>query len=138
MKKIFILSLAFLALACNNNDPESGEPENDLDAASMFIRAALDGRYDDARRMMIPDSINENRMDVTERTYSHFSRLYKRSYKDANINIHDTKKINDSTTVVIYSNSFRNKTDSVKVVRRNGKWLVDFKYTFEGTLNHGE
>ena len=139
MKKSFLLFLSIVMLSCNNNGADkTGAAENDLDAARMFIRAALDGRYNDARNLMLPDSTNDNRMDVTERTYAHMSRLDQRNYKDANINIHDTRVVNDSTTIVIYSNSFRNKTDSVKVVRRGGKWLVDFKYTFEGTLNHGQ
>lgn len=140
MNKCFLLFLALLPMiSCNNsNDQKTGQAESDLDAASMFIRAALDGKYDEARQMMLPDSTNQNRMDITERSYSHMSRADQRSYRESTIHIFDTRKVNDSTTVVIYSNSFRNKQDSVKVIRRDGKWMVDFKYTFEGTLNHGQ
>lgn len=121
-------------LSCNNADEQAGKPESDLDAARMFIRDALDGRYDEARKLMIVDSTNENRMSDTERTYEHMKKEDKRDYREASINIHNVRKVNDSMTVVTYSNSFKNTHDSVKVIRQNGEWLVDLKYTFQRTL----
>jgi hypothetical protein len=56
-----------------------------------------------------------------------------RGYREAQITIHDTRKINDSTTVVIYSNTFKKERDSVKAVIVNGDWLVDLKYSFPNT-----
>src|SRR6476620_4156723 len=132
-RPVIFLSFLFLA-ACNNSDETAARPESDLDAARMFIRDALDGKYDEARQLMVKDSTNENRMSDTERTYAHMTKDDKRSYRESSINVHDLRKINDSTTVVIYSNSFRNIKDSVKVVKWNGQWLVDLKYTFQRTL----
>ncbi len=40
-------------------------------------------------------------------------------------------RLNDSTTVVIYSNSFKNNWDTLKAVRQKGQWLVDFNYLFD-------
>jgi hypothetical protein len=31
---------------------------------------------------------------------------------------------------VIYSNSFKNNRDTLKVIRQEGKWRVDFDYLF--------
>jgi hypothetical protein len=39
--------------------------------------------------------------------------------------------VNDSTTVVIFSNSYKNDHDTLKVLKKNNQWLVDFKYLFE-------
>jgi hypothetical protein len=54
----------------------------------------------------------------------------KRGYREASINMHDVRQVNDSTTIVNYSNSFMKKNDSLRVVRSDGQWLVDFKYSF--------
>lgn len=138
MKKIlfFGLLLSFVC-ACNNNDAEnelSGKPENDVDAARMFIRDALDGNYKKARLLILPDSSNVQLLDNLERAYLHNNDpMEQRGYREASIRIHDTKKLNDSSSVVVYSNSFKNKKDSVKAVKINGDWLIDLKYSFPQT-----
>ena len=100
----------------------------------MFIRDALDGKFKEARQLMVADSVNDSRMTDTERTYEHMSQDTKRSYRESSITIYDTRKLNDSTSIVVYSNTFKNMRDSVKVVRKSGQWLIDLKYTFEKTL----
>jgi len=132
MKKLLsgFLVLFFLC-ACNNNDETtSTKPENDLDAARMFIRDALDGRFEKARQLMVRDSVNDETMDVTERTYEHMSQANRVGYHNASIQIHNTREVNDSTRIITYSNSFKNQKDSLKLVRVNNQWLVDLKFTF--------
>ena len=132
MKKVlscFLISLFFCA--CNNSDKTSStEPENDLDAARMFIRNALDGRFENARQLMVRDSINDETMDVTERNYERMSQANRMGYHNASIQIHNTREINDSIRIVTYSNSFKNQKDSLKLVHLNNQWLVDLKFTF--------
>ena len=55
----------------------------------------------------------------------------KKGLATASINIHNVSRVNDSTTVVIYSNSFKNNWDTLKAVRQKGQWLVDFNYLFD-------
>jgi hypothetical protein len=132
MKKMLfgLLVLTFLC-TCNDGDKTSStQPENDLDAARMFIRDALDGRFEKARQIMVRDSINDQTMDVTERTYEHMPQAERVGYHNASIQIHNTREINDSTRIVTYSNSFKNQKDSLKLVRLNNQWLVDLKFTF--------
>jgi hypothetical protein len=50
-------------------------------------------------------------------------------YADASINIHAVKPLNDSVTIVHYSNSYTNVKDSIKAVRINNQWLIDLKYS---------
>jgi len=133
MKTCLAILLTFIIISCTNNSADSA-PENDLDAARMFIRDALDGKFKEARQLMVADSVNDNRMTDTERTYEHMSQDTKRNYRESSITIYDTRKLNDSTSIVVYSNTFKNVKDSVKVVRKNGQWLVDLKYTFEKTI----
>lgn len=119
-----------LLIACKSDDKADGRSENDIDAARNFIRAALDGKFDKARTYLLPDSVNINWMDVAERSYRKTDDDTKRGYRSSSINIHQVSPVNDSTTVVIYSNSFKNDHDTLKVLRKNGEWLVDLKYLF--------
>ena len=123
--------------ACSGGEGEDAggtTSENDVDAARNFIRSALDGKYDRARNFMIQDSVNNQYLDLFERNYQRLMDPEdKRGYREASINIHDIRQLNDSTTVVNYSNSFKKKNDSLKVVRTHNQWLVDLKYSFSPT-----
>lgn len=104
-----------------------------MDAARNFIRSALDGDYVKAKQYIVPDSLNTQLLNTFGDNYrNHMSRDDKRGYKESSIRIPDTRTINDSTSVIMYSNSYKNKLDSLKVIRIGGKWLVDFKYSFAG------
>jgi hypothetical protein len=124
------LFLLFVFYACNNKK-QSGESENDIDAARDFIRAALDGKFNEARTYLLADSVNINYLDVAERSYQKTDAEIKRDYRASSINIHQVTPVNDSTTVIIFSNSFKNDHDTLKIVRQTGQWLVDLKYLYE-------
>jgi hypothetical protein len=137
MRSQFILSFLFLLFlsACSNNERDRSDAtqttESDVDAARNFIRTALDGRYDKLRPMLLPDSANLALIEVAQMTYqSRMSPADKQGYRDASINIHNVETLNDSTTVVNYSNSYKKEKNDLKVVRIDGAWLVDFKYSF--------
>lgn len=140
MRSLTIISFLFLQFfcACNSNTTDRSDTaatsENDVDAARNFIRSALDGQYDQARRLVVNDATNNEWIDLFERNYqSRMTPADKRGYREASINIRSVRQLSDSTTVVHYSNSYKKAADSVKVVRRNGSWLVDLKYSFPST-----
>ena len=60
----------------------------------------------------------------------------KEGYKNSNIIIGNdgVENVSDSVAIINYSNTFKNKPSKIKLVRVNGQWLVDFKYTFSGNL----
>ncbi len=134
MRKIvyFLIALLPVSLACNSDDRQATTTtsDNDIDAARNFIQAALMGDYDKARTFMVNDSLNQGHIGAIERLNERLSQQERDKYKAASIRIHKDRKLNDSTSVVHYSNSYRNKIDSLKVLRVNGKWLVDFKFMF--------
>lgn len=119
-----------IGTACNSNK-HSAQSENDIDAARNFIRAALDGKFDNARHYMLSDSVNSNYIDVVERSFQNTDAETKNGYRGASINVHQVSSLNDSTTIVIYSNSFKNDHDTLKVIKENGQWLVDLKYLYQ-------
>jgi hypothetical protein len=129
---VFSFLLFFLA-ACNNSDQQSTgtKAENDLDAARSFIQAALEGNFRKASSYMLQDSTNQQYLEVTERNYQRLSPDEKRGLREASIRIYDTNKLDDSTTVVIYANSYKNDKDTLRVIRAGDGWLTDLKYLFE-------
>lgn len=132
---LLLFFYGFLLLqACNNNEqrhPEQpGKSENDIDAARNFIQQALNGDFEIAKKYMLKDSLNIHELDAIARLNSKLSAAEKEQFRTATIRIYETKKINDSTSVIIYSNSYKNIKDSLKVVKSDGEWLVDFKYIF--------
>lgn len=116
--------------ACVTPAEKPLEAENEIDAARQFIRASLDGRFDLARDFLLVDSLNNNYMDLAERSYQKASPADKESYKGATLVIHNTNTVNDSITIVIFSNSFKNDHDTLRVLKTEGKWRVDLKYLF--------
>lgn len=126
---ITIIAIMAVVTACNSGS-NSNAAENDLDAARDFIQAALKGRYDRAADYMLHDSLNDERLDAVSRMK--LDPKERRGLWDASINIHSRRMINDSTSIIIFSNSFHKENkDTLKVVKQNGKWLVDFKYLFD-------
>jgi len=127
----FFLFLLFIVTACNSNDQQNKKAEDDLDAARSFIDAALKGDFAKAKDFTVKDSINFQFLDVRERIYNKMDGKEKEEYRNASIHLFDVKKVNDSTTVVIYANSYKNDKDTLKVLRENGQWLVDVKYLWQ-------
>ncbi len=136
MKQYILNAASFLLLfaaACNNSDNTAEKPkaENDIDAARNFIRAALDGKFNEAKTFLLSDSTNLGYFDVNERNYQRINEDEKRNYREATINIHNVTPVNDSTTIVIFSNSYKNNHDTLRILKKKSQWLVDLKYLFE-------
>ena len=137
MKRLLPLAVAIMTIACNNDSTKEPEVpvklENGMEAASQFIRAALDGDYGKARTFLINDSTNKQTMDTYENYYNNNRTPEdKKAYKTASIRfLKDTHEVNDSVTIVHYSNSYSNKPDSLKVIRINGQWFIDLNFRFQ-------
>ena len=136
MKKILSASLLlFILAACNNDKTASGKSENDVDAARNFIRSALDGKFAQARQYMLQDTSNLQYLDVAQQNYERAPVETINSYKGSTINIHQVNTVNDSTTVVVYSNSFKKDHDTLRVLKVNDQWLVDLKYLYQHDMD---
>lgn len=130
MKLILSGILAIGLLSGCKGDDEQNEAQTDLGAAKGFVQAALKGKYDRAADFMLHDSLNDERLDAVSRM--ELSSDEKQGLWDASINIHSRKLVNDSTSIIVYSNSFHKENhDTLKVIKKDGKWLVDFKYLFD-------
>ena len=124
--------LLFCVSACKNEDKKEDIPEDDINTARYFIKAALEGDFDKARSYVVKDSMSQQDIDASERLYKERMKAEdKMKYKSASIIVHEVKRLNDSTTIVYYSNTYRNQKDSLRVLKHAGQWLVDFKYIFK-------
>ncbi len=106
-----------------------------MDAARNFLNAALKGDYKDASAFMLKDSANLEYLNVTERGYKNLSPDEKSKLKASSLRFFDTKQVNDSTTITIFANSFKNDKDTLRILKINGQWLVDLKYLFEHDMD---
>ncbi len=135
MKGLLIISLFLVVFfsSCRNNDTDRSDTtntsENDVDAARNFIRLFLDGDLEKARTMLLQDSLNTQIFDAYERIYNNRQKTEKTGYKGSTIQIHSVRTVNDSVSVVSYSNSFKKIVDSLKVMKDNGDWKIDLKYS---------
>jgi hypothetical protein len=124
--------LIFL-FSCKNQPATS---ENDVDAARNFIHSVLNSDFKQAEKYILYDSANREYLNITERSFrQRLSAEERRLYRESSINIHDIRQVNDSTTIVQYSNSYKKLKDSLKVIQHNGQWLVDLKYSFPSIVS---
>ncbi|MEO7523585.1 MAG: hypothetical protein ABIT58_05785 [Ferruginibacter sp.] len=130
-KKILSALLFVLILySCNANKREN--PSTAIGAGSSFIRATLDGDFNVAETLILKDTEDLQLFDSYKIYYDRLPAEKKKNYKAANYKINKYVDVNDSTTIINYSNDYMNKPMEIKVVRNNNEWKVDFKYTYSG------
>jgi hypothetical protein len=127
----------FILTNCNNSDNEAkeGKSESDIDAARNFLDAALKGDFKLASSYMIRDSTNMGYLAVTERQYGQMDVDQKRNLRNASLRFYNPLLQNDSTTITVFSNSYKNDKDTLRIMKKDGQWLVDLKYLFEHDLD---
>jgi hypothetical protein len=131
-KKILLYILVIAVMGCSE---KQSRPDDALGTARIFIRSSLDGDYDQAKLLMLQDSINLYELDqLSDRYNKQLTREEKEGYKNASIIIHSVDQVNDSVVVINYSNSYKEKKMPVKVILKDGVWQVDLNYTFSGNL----
>ncbi len=131
MKQYLSLSfLLFFAWACKNDDKLDKQAENDIDAARSFIQCALNGDFEKAKNYMLQDSLNLEDLQTAIRLNQRLTPDEKKKYREASIRIHERRALNDSASIISYSNSYRQRKDSLLLVKVDDRWLVDFKYIF--------
>lgn len=111
------------------------KPDDPLEAGREFIRFALDGEMSKARSFILSDGANERIFENIEKKYEAESKDEKNNYRNASIIINKVQTVNASTTIINFSNSFKKENNELKLVKLNGEWWVDFKYTFTGELS---
>ncbi len=130
-KTAFVLLSLFFSITACNTSKSPAPADSDIDAAREFLRAALDGDFATAKNFLLPDSANLQCLDIAENKYKKLGRDTIDGYRASSITFYSPLITpNDSTTILAFSNSFMNQKDTLRILRVNGKWLVDLKYLY--------
>jgi len=133
--KIKILLGAFSLLLLYSCNTEKKVPNTDIDVARAFIRDVLENKFAEAEELILKEETNKEYFDLFKKQYESKSKSELENYRNADIIINEISPVNDSVSIINYSNSFRrDKNSKVKMVRVNSQWLVDLKYTFSGNM----
>lgn len=128
MKKIIYIALMASFAACGEGKHALVPAENDLDAGREFVRAALDGDFEKANFFLLKDSTNELLIKQQEQNYRNQPAGVRSEYKEASIRIIERKTLDDSTSTFRYYQSANSKdTTTLRIVKKEGQWLVDLK-----------
>lgn len=128
---------SFIFISCNS-DKTAGkeEPMSETNVAIAFIRGLLDNKLDDAEKYLLKNEENQQYFDALKAQYKRKSPEELAKFRNADINFSENPSyVTDSVCIISYSNSYNPQLkNKLKLVRINGKWLVDFQYTFSGNM----
>ena len=129
----YLLALCFVSGLISCNQPYQ-RPSTALDTGRDFIRASLNGDFTTAEILLLHDPQNNELFESYKQFYQKWPADKKANYKKASYEINKYVDLDDSTTIINYSNDYMNKPMEIKVVKDNGQWKIDFKYTYSGNL----
>lgn len=134
MKFTLLLSL-ICCLAISSCNTKKISPNTDIEVAREFIKNILESNFKDAETFVLNEETNRQFFELFKKEFESKSKSELESFKNADIIINEISPISDSVSIINYSNSFKkDKTNKLKMVRINGQWMVDLKYTFSGNL----
>ena len=135
MNRLYLCFVALLTLLISCKDSGKKIPQTDIDVATTFIRDILDNKLDDAEQFLLKDEANQQYFEIIKEQYHKKDKAELEKYKNADILVGETSYVSDTIYIFPYSNTYkRTSKNKLKLVRMNGKWLVDLKYTFSGNL----
>jgi hypothetical protein len=110
------------------------QPEDPLDAGREFIRAVMDGDFEEASLYLPDDAEDQELFSRYEKYMKKQPQKERLSLKSSSIIINKMESPNDSICLINFSNSHTMKPMDLKVIKVKGNWKVDFSYTFSGNL----
>jgi len=129
---LFGLICAITLSACNS---KKKVPNSDIGVAEAFIKDLLENNFKEAESFVLKEETNQQYFDLFKKEFESKGAVELENYKKADIIINEISPVSDSVSIVNYSNSFKkDKSNKLKMVRVDGQWLVDLKYTFSGNL----
>jgi DNA-directed RNA polymerase subunit H (RpoH/RPB5) len=131
MRNRFLSILLLVGIAACNNAAETA-PVTELEVAYVFINATFQNDIDKAELYILKDSTNIQTMELLREKNKKLTKEQLAMFKKANPIIREVSSIaKDSVVIISYSPSYKPETVyKLKMLRGNGKWAVDIKYTF--------
>lgn len=131
--RIFHYSILLLLLSCGGNN--ENKVISETETATGFIRAIQNDDFKEAEKYLLKDETNLQLMGRFEQFYHKKDKAELEQLKKSDIIINEIENVSDTLAIVNYSNTYKKEIrNKVKVLRINGKWQIDFKYTISGNL----
>lgn len=127
-----LLAIALILLSACSGPEGFKKPEDALDAAREFVRAVLDGDFKRAELYVLPDEEDMRLFNRYKDYMKNQPEKERLGLKSSSILINKVEQLNDSVSIINYSNSYSKKPMDIRAVKKDGEWWVDFKYTFSG------
>lgn len=125
---LLLFSCGFFLFSCNS---DTGLPNTDIDVAREFIKDIQQSNFRQAEKLLLKDETNTQFLESFEEHFKTRPKEELEKYKNADIIVNKMDAVNDSITIINYSNDFNKaEKNDLKIVKVNGQWLVDLKYTF--------
>lgn len=129
---LFGLICAIGLFACNSKKQVTN---SDIGVAQAFIKDILENDFKEAETLVLKEETNKQYFDLFKKEFESKDVAELENYKNSEIIINEISPVSDSVSIINYSNSFKkDKSNKLKMVRVDGRWLVDLKYTFSGNL----
>lgn len=126
---LFFLTLIIFVGCKSNRAVDLTDP---LESGRGFIDASLKGDYVRADEYMLQDSVNEDYLNGLKDFSKNLTKIERENYREANIIIDSLIEVSDSVNVLYFANTYKKEQQKLKIIRKDNKWVVDFKYTFLG------
>lgn len=131
--RILCFATAALLFLFGCSEPEGfRKPEDALDAAREFVRAVLDGDYKRAELYVLPEEDDIRLFNRYKEYMKKQPEKERLGLKSSSILVNKVEPLNDSVSIINYSNSYSKKPMDIRVIKKDGEWWVDFSYTFSG------
>ena len=116
---------AILLISCNGKEQNYRKADDALDAGREYINACLQGDFSKAAFYTLPNNKNKAILKDLEKIYREKDKEGRQQFRTASININEVKELTDSSTQIIYSNSFDKQPHTLYVLKQKNTWLVD-------------
>ena len=132
-KVALIISCILLFGGCSS---KKELPNTDIEVAKTFVKYVLENDFKEASNLVAKDPVNDDYLKQLEKSqHKKWSKDDAEQYKNADVIIYEVSNVNDSISIINYANSVKvQEKNKIKVIKINGQWMVDLKYTFSGNL----
>ena len=133
MYKWIIVLASFCLFSCAAKQ-EKSNPQDDIETAQVFLQAFNSGNYEWCNNFMVKNPSNDSLLKSQLAIFENKTATQKKEISESSIVIHNREEITPTQTIITYNTSVNKTIHKLKLMNTNGKWLVDFNYTFNGNL----
>lgn len=136
MKRLMLLFFIAVLFSCKEETKVYPKTDNPVEAGREFIDAFLKGDSEKAAAYMIDDEDNRSLLKKLHRQLKNRSEEDKQGYKESSIIIEQggIDYVTENEVIIQYKATYDRIPRKIKVINKNGTWLVDLKYTVNPNL----